>query len=221
MTVILVVATILLFLGMDWLVRIRRQPVGVPAAVRGKSHPVRVRVPAGVFFARSHTWLSMYPSGKLLVGVDDFVNRLLDTPRVTLLKRAGEHVEKGEPMLRLESEGRSLTVRSPIEGEILTPNTELERRPELMHEDLFTEGWAYAVQPGRAGQMRQMLLGEETRRWVQEEFARLRDVFAGAGATPALGAVALQDGGPPVTGALKQLDQKAWARFEDEFLQVV
>ncbi len=220
MTIILVVATILFFLGLDWLVRIRKQPAGVPAAARAAGHPVRVRIPGGVFFSRSHTWLNLFPSGKVLVGVDDFVGRLVEDPRVTLLKRAGERVEKGEPILKLESGGHALTLRSPIEGEILAPNKELERRPGLMKEALFSDGWAYAVQPGRPGDLKDLLLGEETRRWIQDEFARLRDLFAGAGATPALSPAALPDGGPPVGGALKQMDDSVWRRFEETFLQV-
>jgi hypothetical protein len=87
-----------------------------------------------------------------------------------------------------------------------------------MREALFSEGWAYVVRPRHEGQLKDLLLGEETRRWIAEEFARLRDVFAGAGAVaaPAL----LQDGGPPIGGAMTGMDDRVWERFEEEFLQV-
>jgi glycine cleavage system H protein len=219
MTVILVVGTILLFLGLDWMVRIRKQDHAALVERRVvEAHSARVRMPGGVFFSRSHTWLNMFPSGKVLVGVDDFVNRLVDDPKVTLLKRTGERVVKGDPIMTLTTEGHSLTVRSPIDGEILAPNTSLVKHPELMRESLFSEGWAYAMKPVRPSELKHLLLGEETRRWIQDEFARLRDVFAGAGAlaAPAL----LQDGGPPVKGAMTRMDQQVWLRFEEEFLQV-
>ena len=220
MTVLLVLVTVLACLGVDWLIRTRRHrvAVGVVGTASPPDRSVRVRVPAGVFFARSHTWVNLFPTGKVLVGVDDFVGRLLERPRVTLLKRAGDRVAQGEPILELRSDGHVLTVRSPLDGRVLAPNPELERRPEVMHEALFSDGWAYAVMPGRPGDLKQMLLGEEARAWIGREFARLRDVFAGVPGemSPAL----LQDGGPPLGGAMNRMDDAVWRRFEAEFLQV-
>lgn len=219
MTGILVVATILLFLGIDWIVQARERKAAAlaPGQARATDGGLRVRVPEGVFFAPSHTWLNLFPSGKVLLGVDDFVTRLLKSPRITLLKNAGDRVAKGDAILRLESNGHSLMVRSPIAGEILAPNADLARRPQLMDEALFRDGWAYAIRPGQPAEMKTLFLGDESRRWIQTEFGRLRDFFAGTGS---LAPAVLQDGGPPAAGVMNSLDEKVWQEFEDEFLQV-
>lgn len=52
MTVLFVVLTIALFLGVDWV--LHRGKVHV--VVKGPATPA-VRLPSGVFFAHSHTWL--------------------------------------------------------------------------------------------------------------------------------------------------------------------
>lgn len=221
MTVILVATTILFFLALDWLVLGRKARESVAAQhASAASGPVNVRLPGGVFFAPSHTWLNLFPSGKVQLGVDDFVSRLMENPSVALLKNAGDPVAKGEPIMRLESRGHALTVRSPIEGRIVSPNSHLARYPQLMRESLFSDGWAYTVRPTRPADLKNLLLGEESRGWIRDEFARLRDLFAGVGDPGVLSPAMLQDGGPPVAGAMQEMDEQVWRRFEDEFLNV-
>jgi glycine cleavage system H lipoate-binding protein len=221
MTVVFVVVTILLFLGIDWLVtraREKREAAPATAAAPRAATGGAVRLPDGVFFARSHTWLSLFPSGQAWLGVDDFVIRMLEKPEITLLKPAGSQIARGEPILTLRENGHALTIRSPVEGEVLAYNSDLIAHPELLKSAPFNEGWAYGVRPTRIAELKQMLLGDETRLWMREEWARLRDVFAGAGG--AVSPAMLQDGGPPIAGAMKQLDESVWRRFEQEFLQV-
>jgi len=221
MTVIFVVMTILFFLTLDVVVRRVRAKNAVPAAL-GRTAPSAypVRIPEGIFFARSHTWMSLFPSGKIRLGVDDFVGRLLDKPQVEYLKGAGDSVKKGDPLFALCEGGRTLTVRAPMDGRIVAVNDELQRRPELLKENLFSEGWAFTLQPEKPSELRQMLFGEETRKWIPGEFRRLRDVFASVSAGGELVPALLQDGGPPVAGALKQMGPDVWENFEAEFLQV-
>lgn len=222
MTVILVALTILFFLALDWLVHGRRERSEAPAstAARGEA-PGRVRVPAGLFFAPSHTWLNLFPTGRVTLGVDDFVSRLIAEPRVSLLKNAGDSVARGEPILRLESATHSLTVRSPIDAEVIAPNANLVASPRLLREALFSEGWAYALKPRSVRDVKGLLLGAETQDWLSHEFGRLRDFFAAGGPEPQLSPALLQDGGEPVSGVLEARGESEWRRFEAEFLAVV
>jgi glycine cleavage system H protein len=221
MTVIFVVMTILLFLTLDAVVRRVRARKAVPAAFAQTARPAfPVRIPEGIFFARSHTWMNLFPSGKIRLGVDDFVGRLLDHPQVEYLKGAGDSVNKGDALFALSEGGRTLTVHAPMAGRIVSVNEELPARPELLKENLFSDGWAFTIQPERPSELRQMLLGEETGKWIAEEFRRLRDVFAAVPSEGQLVPALLQDGGPPVAGALKQMDADVWQNFEEEFLLV-
>lgn len=221
MTVLFVVMTILIFLTMDVIVRRVRARKAVPATRELATPPAYpVRLPDGIFFARSHTWMSLFPSGKIRLGVDDFVGRLLDKPRIEYLKGVGDSVEKGEPLFALSEGGRTLTMRAPLGGKVVGINENLPRRPELLKESLFSDGWAFTIQPEKPSELRQMLLGEETRRWIPQEFRKLRDVFATTPAEDNLVPALLQDGGPPVAGALKQMGPDVWQNFEEEFLKV-
>jgi glycine cleavage system H protein len=222
MTALFVVATIIFFLGVDWLVRRMKQgqaeiPAGAQQVVPA-SYPMRT--PEGVFFARSHTWLNLFPSGRVRLGVDDLVGSLLDNPEVSFMRSPGERVNKGDPLLSLGSGEKHLIIHSPISGEILAVNSELENNPALMREKLFSDGWAYTIRPKGVEELRTMLLGEETRKWMADEFRRLRDMLAGVAANRQLVTATLHDGGTPAPGLLKHLDASGWKKFESEFLKV-
>lgn len=222
MTAIFVIVTIIFFLSVDWAARRfqrKKAVVSAPALqIAGKPYPLRV--PEGIFFAKSHTWLNLFPSGKVRMGVDDFIGRLMERPQVTLLKREGEPVAKGEPLIVLKEGDRQLTVRAPITGEILTVNNRLETTPGLMREELFSNGWAYVLRPNKFKELTALLFGEESRDWMLGEFRRLRDLLARVVPTGTLAPAALQDGGVPVAGILKHVNEDVCRRIEEEFLKV-
>ncbi len=221
MTALFVVATIIVFLSVDWLVqRLKREEAQKkPFAPQEAVYPLRI--PDGVFFAKSHTWVNLFPSGKVRLGVDDFIGSLLENPQVCLIKQEGEGVEKGEAIMTLTEGKHFLTVRSPISGDILSVNGALEDDSRPIRERLFSHGWAYTIVPRHPEEVRAMMLGDETRNWMSREFQRLRDLLAGMGTNGTLVPATIQDGGAPVAGVLRHLDDPvAWKRFEDEFLQV-
>lgn len=219
MTVLFVITTVLLFLAVDWAIQRSRERRAAAVPARVAPRELSVRIPDGIFFAPTHTWLNLFPSGKASLGVDDFIARLLEKPGVALLRAPGETVSRGEPLLRLTSDGHALTVRSPIDCEILSANGDLEKKPALLEEGLFSDGWAYQVRPVRSSDVKDLLLGNESRRWIRTEYQRLKDLLSGAvagGPAPAF----LQEGGPPVAGVLNDLGHEVWERLEAEFLAI-
>jgi glycine cleavage system H lipoate-binding protein len=219
MTVLFVVATILLFLGIDWAVRRARGERFVPVAspVRTAGYPVRT--PGGIFFAKSHTWLNLFPTGSVRLGVDDFVARMLENPEVIFLKMPGETVRKGEPLFLLRENDHTLTIRGPIEGAVTAFNADLPHNVSWLKEKLFSHGWSYVIKPKHSTDLKGFLLGTETKTWIREEFARLRDVFAGA-SSQEIAPAYLQDGGPPIAGIMKNMDDRVWEEFDKTFLEV-
>lgn len=215
MTVLLFISTIVVFLTIDYFVRRNKSTVAVAQPVLQKAIPMRT--PAGIFFTKSHTWLSLFPSGKVQLGIDDFLARMFSKPQITMLKSNTEHVVKGEPILRVTEGKNEVIVRSPIDGVIDTVNASLANNPSLLSEALFSEGWAYTIQPARTNDLRAFYLGEDTRVWLRNETGRLRDFFAHLSTpTPAF----MQDGGLPAGGIMDNLNPDQCKKFENEFLRI-
>ena len=220
MTVLLFVISIIFFLGLDWVVRrLRKETDRDKAAIQTVAPACPLRTPEGIFFAKSHTWLNLFPSGRIRVGVDDFVACLMEHPQISFLKRIGDTVVKGEPLLTIGEGEQRVTVRAPMSGEILGVNDALIQAPGKMRQKLFSEGWAYTIRPQALEELRGMLIGAESRTWMLNEFSRLR-AFLTASAPGALAPATIQDGGTPTPGVLKHLDSGKWCQFEEQFLQV-
>jgi glycine cleavage system H protein len=215
MTVLLFISTIVLFLTIDYFVQRKKKTVPVLQTVRPRTSTFRV--PAGIFFTRSHTWLSLFPSGKVQLGIDDFLARMFNRPSIAMLKNNGETVLKGDPILRLDEGKNTVVVRSPIEGTIESINSKLTKDSSAINDALFSEGWAYTIQPSNANDLRSFYLGDNTKVWLKEEMGRLRDFFAHLSTpVPAF----MQDGGELSRGVLNNLTTDECRKFENEFLRV-
>jgi glycine cleavage system H protein len=218
MTVLLFISTIIIFLTIDHFVRRSKSVAAAAQPVIRKAIPFRT--PAGIFFTKSHTWLSLFPSGKVQLGIDDFIARMFNTPSITLLKNDREQVKRGEAILKMREGKNEITVRSPINGTVEHVNSQLVKHPELMNENLFSEGWAYTITPARTDDLRTFYLGSETRTWLRDETGKLRDFFAHMGSTPDMVPVMLQDGGIPANGVMNKMNPDQCRNFENQFLSV-
>jgi glycine cleavage system H protein len=217
MTALFVILTISAFILVDYILNRRTEAARASQPVVFSQQPLRI--PDGIFFSPSHTWLNLFPSGKVRIGVDDFVARMLNNPEITFLKQPGDIVARGESLLRLKEKGHELTVYSPIEGKVESVNEELLHNPEFLKTSLFQNGWSFVVKPRRTSDLKQFILGSESRTWIQREFGRLRDMFALSGA-PEFAPAMLQDGGPVVANAMDNMDQRVWQQFENDFMKV-
>jgi glycine cleavage system H lipoate-binding protein len=218
MTVIFFLIAIIGFIAVDVYLQ-RAKSLKTAPVVKTVIAPAQpIRVPAGIFFASSHTWFNLFPSGKVRMGIDDFVLRMLQRPEITFLKSSDAPVSKGEPLFELRDGTHMLTVRSPLDGTIVGRNEQLLKDPSLMKQMLYSDGWALTIKPNRLSDVAMMMLGENSRRWLQQELSRLRDFIAGTAGNPAMATSLLQDGGIPVEGALINMDDVQWKKFEQQFL---
>ena len=218
MTVLLFLTMITLFLGIDFVIQRKKKAAHLTQRIQHASSPLRI--PGGIFFAPSHTWLSLFPSGNVRIGADDFVLRMMENPTVVFLKNPGTRARKGEPLFQLKEGSRTLTVRSPIDGEIIAENEDVRAHPEMLKEMLFSGGWAYTVKPERTSELTNLMLGENSRAWIQQELGRLRDFLAETYHSGSAVPVLLQDGGIPFEGALKNATNESFEKFEQQFLNV-
>ena len=113
----------------------------------------------------------------------------------------------------------SLKQHAPIDFEIVAVNDALVKNPGLLEEGLFSDGWAYMIRPVRNADLKNLLLGNESRQWIRTEYQRLKDLLAGVTPAGSLRPAFLQEGGPPIAGVLNRMDETVWRQLDTEFLQ--
>jgi len=127
----------------------------------------------GLFYDRSHSWLRI--EGELVrVGVDDVAQRAAGRVVYVNCLAPGARALRGRPLITLESRKWVGYVNSPVTGLVVEFNEELKRRPSLINEDPYGQGWVALLRPDDlASDLPHLLSGEEARRWLEEEEARL------------------------------------------------
>jgi glycine cleavage system H lipoate-binding protein len=137
MAAIFVVLTILVLLGVDALVsRRRNQLVPVNAGPIDPPTP-EPSLPAGLFLHPGHAWVEVLRSGAVRVGLDEFLRHVMGAPDRLVMRRAGDEVRQGEPLLTLVRDGRQLVLRAPVSGTFDAVNEELEARPQTLARSVY------------------------------------------------------------------------------------
>jgi glycine cleavage system H lipoate-binding protein len=220
MVALLVVATFIVALTIDALVRRAQkgkvEPAKVYAPVVAKRAP---GFPLGYFFAPGHLWVNLRPSGRIQLGVDELIGRLIGKANAIQLKKPGEKVRKGELLVSLIQGDKTIHIPSPIEGTIEQSNYELEDNPEEFVENPYTKGWFYLISPTNLAQdLKNFAVADQTKTWWSKELNRLREFVQNHLPQPALAGLTLPDGGLPLDGLVAHFDQKAVEELEAHFL---
>jgi len=221
MVALLVILTICSFLVVDGIVQhvqARREaenriPLGVQAVT-----PDDMRIPAGIFLGRNHTWVELEPTGVSKIGLDSFVQSLVGNIRSLVLPKVGREVKAGEPLFSLLASGRELTFKSPVTGTVAAVSRDMVE--ESMEPTVHTYGtWICKMVPKELSRdLGKLRIGEEASMWLKQELDRFQDFLSGqAGTASAIGVVA-QDGGALTRGVLSACDEKVWDSFQENFL---
>ncbi len=210
-----------------FIVKYRRSniPVGPEAGPKNlrSFNPRTLTVPRGLFFDKTHTWAFMEKEGTLKVGIDDFLQHITGHISSLIMKKPGDQVKKGDPILTIVQKGKRLTISSPASGIIIAENTNLLSDPSLINTSPYEDGWIYRIEPSNWIRENQFLfMAEKYTEWIRNEFLRLKDFLAAAVKpdAPEFANAILQDGGEIADRVLENLPPEIWEDFQTKFIDI-
>ncbi len=90
----------------------------------------------GLRYAESHEWVKV--EGEIaLVGITDYAQHALGNIVYVDMPEVGDEVEQGSEFGAVESVKAASDLISPVSGEVVEINEELEDKPEALNEDAF------------------------------------------------------------------------------------
>ncbi len=214
---LIVIVYLLLLVGLAWTIALPRFRRLAPEGARPRSRgPIPwFTVADGYGFHQGHGWVGPADAGVVKVGIDDFAAKLLGEPDFFELPAVGEDVRQGGPGWTVRAAPRRLPMLSPVEGEVIAVNPAVARAPRLATHDPYVEGWLFEVRVAeKSGWRHSLLSGELASTWMVQTAERLRRMTAGG-----LGVV-MPDGGTPVRGFARALDQEQWEAVARDFFFV-
>ncbi|MDX2415541.1 MAG: hypothetical protein QNK33_10155, partial [Bacteroidales bacterium] len=106
-----------------------------------------LKIPRGLKFSRNHTWTHINKSGEVQLGIDDLLSHLLGEVAIKPLLNPGESVKKGDIIMELNQDGKTVNLASPISGKLLGYNQKLDSDPELLNNEPYDNGWLASIEP--------------------------------------------------------------------------
>ncbi|MFV1959352.1 MAG: glycine cleavage system protein H [Planctomycetota bacterium] len=229
MGALLAIATFAVFILLDYIVSHRaatreaQAPSPVPAQAdlppveaEPRLEPVWVagyELPEQLHYHRGHTWARVIGPDTAAVGMDDFSRRLIGEAENLDLPQVGSFVRQGGKGAQVDVRGRAADLVSPVDGEVVAVNPEIETDPHLATDDPYGRGWLYKVRSSNlAASLRNLLSGSLARRWTEDAKEQLELRLM------ALSGSVLQDGGEPAPDFAAHVDIEDWKGLVELFL---
>jgi glycine cleavage system H lipoate-binding protein len=162
-------------------------------------------VPDRLHFSLGHAWVGAPKSDVVAVGMDDFAHKLVGKTSEIRLPQIGSSVAQGEKGWTLFADGKSVDMLSPVDGTVVAVNEKVKASGGANGFDPYGEGWLFQVKPSRLeANLKHLLTGSLARRWMEDVGDKLRTMMSAD-----LGQV-YQDGGMPIDGIARGLEQEKW-----------
>lgn len=110
-------------------------------------------VPADLKYIETHQWVRVSDDGTATVGITDFAQEQLGDVVYIGVPEVGVTVNGGEEAGVAESVKSASDVFSPVTGEVVEVNDNLEDEPEKVNEDPYGDGWLFRVRLSDPGEM--------------------------------------------------------------------
>ena len=223
MTVILVLATFLVFIVLDYMINRQKALTTVPvgahifesagmASQKGAELVEGFLVPANLSYHPGHSWFIRERKGVVRVGADEFAAALAGEVERIELPKPGQWVRQGQKVLSFYRHGEKAEMVSPTEGEVLEVNPDIAGNPALLRRDPYGKGWLLTMNvPDEENTGRNLVPKPLIRDWMRDAVERLYRQ------QPAMAGVAAAEGGRPVEDLLAALPDSNWKKTTAEF----
>ncbi len=103
-------------------------------------------VPEDLKYSKDHEWVKV-DGDLVVVGITDYAQHSLHEITFVELPEVGSSVEADSECGLVESMKASSDLFSPLSGEIVEVNSNLEDAPELVNEEPYGKGWMFKIKP--------------------------------------------------------------------------
>ena len=116
--------------------------------------------PDDLKYTKEHEWCRIQ-GNRAVVGITDHAQDQLGDIVYVDLPEIGATIEVGSVVGELESTKSVSDVYSPVSGEVIAVNPELEGSEELINSDPYGEGWLFKVRVSDADPTESLLSAEQ------------------------------------------------------------
>ena len=100
--------------------------------------------PKDLLFTEDHEYARIV-DGVATIGVSEYAQEQLGDITYLESPQAGDMISKGDSLGVIEAVKAASDIFSPVSGEVIEVNSDLESNPELVNKDCYGKGWIVKV----------------------------------------------------------------------------
>jgi glycine cleavage system H protein len=102
--------------------------------------------PEELQYSETHCWVRVKENDDVaIIGINAFANSKIGQLMFVELPEVGAKVDAHEEVGMLETDQADHEIYSPVSGEIIAVNEDLEEAPGLISSDPYGDGWIYKI----------------------------------------------------------------------------
>ncbi|MEA1974678.1 MAG: glycine cleavage system protein GcvH [Bacillota bacterium] len=126
-----------------------------------------MEIKKGLFYSKDHEWVKV-EGDVASVGISDFAQHALGEIVYVEMPEEGDEINAGEVFGVLESVKAASDSFTPVSGEVLEVNEELEDEPQLMNEKPY-EAWIFKLKLSDVSELDKLMTPEGYEEFCNKE----------------------------------------------------
>ena len=124
--------------------------------------------PADLKYDKEHEWVRI-EGDVAVVGITDYAQDQLGEVVYVDLPAVGDTVTAGDTFGEIESVKSVSELYSPVSGEVVNVNDELDGTPETVNEDAYGSGWMIEVRMSDPSEAAGLMSADDYKAYVESE----------------------------------------------------
>jgi glycine cleavage system H protein len=117
--------------------------------------------PSNLKYAASHEWARDNGDGTVIVGISDHAQESLGDVVYVELPELGALISAGDEAGVVESVKAASDIYTPVSGEIVGINEQLEEEPEVINGSPYEDGWLFIVKMSDPQELDNLMSADE------------------------------------------------------------
>lgn len=126
-------------------------------------------IPADLLYSKDHEWARLENDGSYTIGITEHAQELLGDMVYIELPEEGSALVAGDEAGVAESVKAASDVFTPLSGEVVAVNEDLEDAPEMVNNNPYDDGWMFRIKPSDDSEISEMLSAEEYEEFIENE----------------------------------------------------
>ena len=124
-----------------------------------------MNIPENLLYTKEHEWV-LVEGEELTMGITDYAQGELGDIVFIEVPKVGDSVKQMESCGSIEAVKAVADIYTPISGEVVDVNGELDSNPQLINQDPYGTGWIIKIKMSDKGELESLLPPEEYKNLV-------------------------------------------------------